>query len=210
MATTFSGAGTGLTGTASSLTAGAVAWANVTGKPANISYFTNDSLYLVASGTIANATNASTVNMSSGRNDGTAYPVVWGTTGATSQAYSCSAVTITSSTGQLSANILYASGNITAYSDERVKTNWRSVCEDYVYKLANTKSGIYDRLDVELTQAGVGAQSWQKVLPETVITNERGELSVNYGQAALVSCIELAKEIIILKEEIRKLHASII
>jgi len=36
-ATSFSGAGTGLTGTAASLTAGAVAWTGVTGKPTTIS-----------------------------------------------------------------------------------------------------------------------------------------------------------------------------
>ena len=57
----FSGAGTGLTGTAASLTAGAansVAWTNVSGRPTAVSSFTNDSGYLTSAGTIATATNA--------------------------------------------------------------------------------------------------------------------------------------------------------
>ena len=50
-ATSFSGAGTGLTGTAASLTAGAansVAWTNVSGRPTAVSSFTNDSGYLTS------------------------------------------------------------------------------------------------------------------------------------------------------------------
>lgn len=53
---------------------------------------------------IGNVTgNAATVNMSAGRGDSTAYPVLWGTTGSTSQLYSASSVTIQSSTGTLNA-----------------------------------------------------------------------------------------------------------
>ena len=47
--------------------------------------------------------NAATVNMSSGRTDTSPYPVIWGTTGSTSQLYSASNVTIQSSTGTLAA-----------------------------------------------------------------------------------------------------------
>jgi hypothetical protein len=57
----FGGAGTGLTGTAASLTAGtanSVAWTNVSGRPTAVSSFTNDSGYLTSAGTIATATNA--------------------------------------------------------------------------------------------------------------------------------------------------------
>jgi hypothetical protein len=51
-ATTFSGAGTNLTGTATSLsiggTAGGVAWTNVSGRPTTVSSFANDSGYLTS------------------------------------------------------------------------------------------------------------------------------------------------------------------
>ncbi len=54
------------------------------------------------------ASNSGTVNMSAGRTDATAYPVVWGVASGVSQMYSCTAVNITSSTGTLSATNLTA------------------------------------------------------------------------------------------------------
>jgi hypothetical protein len=51
-----------------------------------------------------NAATASATLMSSGRTDAAAYPVVWATTGANSQMYSCTAVNIQSSTGTLNAS----------------------------------------------------------------------------------------------------------
>ena len=91
-----------------------------------------------------------------------------------------------------------ASGNVTAYSDERLKTNWKPMPEDYVSQLAEVRVGIYDRTDGEqLTQVGVSAQSLQELLPEAVTTaqDDMGTLSVNYGGAALASAVELAKAI---------------
>jgi len=101
-----------------------------------------------------------------------------------------------------------AAGNVTAYSDERYKTNWRGVAPDFVEKLAAVKSGIYDRTDEEITQAGVSAQSWQNVLPETVLTGDDGRLSVAYGNAALVACVELAKEVVALRKELDALKGK--
>ena len=98
-------------------------------------------------------------------------------------------------------------GNVTAYSDERYKTNWRSVTPEFVEKLSQVRSGVYDRTDQDITQAGVSAQSWQEVLPETVLEDESGRLSVAYGNAALVACVELAKEVMKLRAEIDALKA---
>jgi hypothetical protein len=98
-----------------------------------------------------------------------------------------------------------ATANITAYSDERVKTNWRPVQENFVEKLAQVKSGIYDRTDIEATQAGASAQDMQKLLPEVVQDGEH--LSLAYGNAALVAAIELAKQVVELKKEIELLKA---
>jgi hypothetical protein len=100
-----------------------------------------------------------------------------------------------------------AVNNITAYSDERLKKNWRPVQENFVEKLAQVKSGIYDRTDIEATQAGVSAQEMQKLLAETVQTGEDGTLSLAYGNAALVAAIELAKQVVELKKEIELLKA---
>ena len=103
-----------------------------------------------------------------------------------------------------------AAGTVTANSDERLKENWRPVQEDFVGKLAEIKSGVYDRVDLEhhKTQAGVSAQAWQKLLPETVLEDSDGILSVAYGNAALVAAIELAKEVVKLREELEALKSA--
>jgi hypothetical protein len=107
-----------------------------------------------------------------------------------------------------SAGALTATNNVTAYSDERLKKNWRPVQEGFVEKLAQVKSGIYDRTDIEATQAGASAQDMQKLLAETVQTGEDGTLSLAYGNAALVAAIELAKQVVELKKEIELLKAK--
>ena len=99
-----------------------------------------------------------------------------------------------------------AVGNVTAYSDERLKKNWRPVQDNFVEKLAQVKSGIYDRTDIEATQAGASAQDMQKILPESVLDGEH--LSLAYGNAALVAAIELAKQVVELKKEIELLKAK--
>jgi hypothetical protein len=104
---------------------------------------------------------------------------------------------------------LTASGNITAYSDERVKINWRGFDVNFVGRLAQVKSGVYDRTDNEATQVGVSAQSLQSLMPNAVIEDNEGMLSVAYGNAALVSSIELAKEVVDLKNRLAELERII-
>ena len=76
---------------------------------------------------------------------------------------------------------------------------------DFIEKLAGVKHGIYDRVDMPDTQAGVSAQSLEKVLKEATSTNNEGYKTVNYGNAALVAAIELAKEVVELRREIEVL-----
>jgi hypothetical protein len=96
-------------------------------------------------------------------------------------------------------------GTVTSTSDDRLKTNWRSVTDNFLEKLAAVKSGVYDRTDQELTQAGVSAQSLKVALPEAVLINENEMLSVAYGNAALVACVELAKKVIELEARLVEL-----
>jgi hypothetical protein len=91
--------------------------------------------------------------------------------------------------------------NITAYSDERLKKNWRDLPVNFVERLAGVKHGIYDRTDQECTQVGVSAQSLQPLMPDAIMTQVDGMLSVSYGNAALVSAVQLAKEVVLLKEQ---------
>ena len=105
-----------------------------------------------------------------------------------------------------------AAGNVTAYSDERLKTNWKPMPENFVSRLSEVRVGIYDRTDGEqLTQVGVSAQSLQVLLPEAIITakDEIGTLSVNYGGAALASTVELAKVIVEQEKRIERLERLI-
>lgn len=105
-----------------------------------------------------------------------------------------------------------ASGNVTAYSDERLKTNWRPMPSSFVDRLAHVRVGIYDRIDRDgLTQVGVSAQSLMNVLPWAVnkANDEMGTLSVSYGNAALASAVELARELVALRSEVEALKARL-
>jgi hypothetical protein len=105
-----------------------------------------------------------------------------------------------------------ATGNVTAYSDERVKKDWADIGFDFVEQLAQVKHGTYTRTDIEtnMRQAGVSAQAWQKILPETVETDKlTGLLSVAYGNAALVSAVELAKRVVEQDARIARLEALV-
>jgi len=101
---------------------------------------------------------------------------------------------------------LTVQGNISAASDERLKKDWRSLGGEFLSRLSSVKSGSYERVDTKQRQVGVGAQSLQKVIPEAVSVDADGSLSVAYGQAAMVACIELAKEVVRLRElvEVKK------
>jgi hypothetical protein len=111
----------------------------------------------------------------------------------------------------MSGNMTVAA-NMTAYSDERLKKNWRNMPINYVTRLAQVKSGIYERIDEkDLAQVGVSAQSFQELLPEAVLTakDEMQTLSVSYGNAALASSVELAKEIVDLRARVSALEFTI-
>jgi serine acetyltransferase len=104
---------------------------------------------------------------------------------------------------------LTCGGTVTANSDERLKTNWRNLPENFVDRLAGVKHGIYDRTDIELTQVGVSAQSLQELLEQAVLIGEDGKLSVAYGNAALVACIQLAQRVVALEQTVAKLTKGI-
>lgn len=100
-----------------------------------------------------------------------------------------------------------SSGNVTAYSDESLKTDWQDIADDFVERLAQVKSGTYTRIDTGVRQVGASAQSLQPLLPEAV-TLAGDKLSIAYGNAALAACIELAKAIVLLKQEVAALKGA--
>jgi hypothetical protein len=98
-------------------------------------------------------------------------------------------------------------GNITAYSDERLKTDWKVIPDNFIYDLSKIKYGTYTRTDTGERQVGTSAQDWQKVLPEAVLSDKDGILSLNYGNAALVVILKLAEKVIELENRLLKLEA---
>lgn len=98
------------------------------------------------------------------------------------------------------------SGNVTAYSDERLKKDWKKLPDNFIYDLVNVKYGTYTRIDTGEKQAGTSAQDWQKLLPEVVLQNEDGTLSLAYGNAALVTILKLAEKVIELETRLAKLE----
>lgn len=103
------------------------------------------------------------------------------------------------------AGSIVAGGNVTAYSDARVKENIETV-DSALHKLAAIRGVTYTRTDLEDKErryAGVIAQEIEQVLPEAVF--DRGDLkSVDYnGTIALL--IQAVKE---LKSELDHLKAQ--
>ena len=99
-------------------------------------------------------------------------------------------------------------GNVTANSDERLKTNWRDLPDNFIAELAHVKMGVYDRTDNGITQVGVGAQSLQHVLPWAIGEGTSGMLSVAYGNAALAASIALAREVVSLRRELNEMKGA--
>jgi hypothetical protein len=71
-------------------------------------------------------------------------------------------------------------GNITAYSDSRLKKNINLI-EDALNKIMSIRGVTFDRIDSGVRGAGVIAQEVELVLPEVVMENEDGIKSVAYG-----------------------------
>lgn len=107
----------------------------------------------------------------------------------------------------MSGNLTMA-GNVTAYSDERLKTDWSALSADFVERLSRVRGGTYTRIDTGERQAGASAQDWRALLPEVVQvgTDEAKTLSLAYGNAALVSAIKLAQRVVDLTARLQALE----
>ena len=100
-----------------------------------------------------------------------------------------------------------ARGNITAYSDVRLKTNVETITNalDTVSKMRGV---TYERIDSGTKGVGVIAQEMKEVLPEVVMEAASDEefMSVAYGNivGVLIEAIkELKSEIEVLKGQIK-------
>jgi len=97
---------------------------------------------------------------------------------------------------------IYASGNVTAFSDKRKKTNLR-IIEDSVKKLEQINGYTYDKDGTEYT--GLIAQEVLHILPQAVVGSEEEGYGLAYGNMVgiLVEAIkELSNEVKNLKEKL--------
>ena len=201
---TFTGPGTGLTGTAAALTVGNATVA----ATANTLNTANN--YTAVNFTATGVMNAQALYLSQ------TAPTVWFTDtnglGFANQVNNNYWYVLNNSALSVIAvdqnGNFTAAGNVTAYSDERLKRNWAGLEANFVERLAQVKSGTYERIDNGNKQVGVSAQSLQTLMPEAVMTNAEGVLSVAYGNAAMAAVVELAKELVALKAEIKQLKGE--
>jgi hypothetical protein len=75
---------------------------------------------------------------------------------------------------------LTATGNVTAYSDERLKTDIE-IITDPIGKILQLDGVTFTRIDSGQRGLGVIAQQVQRVLPELIVVDQNGYLSVAYG-----------------------------
>lgn len=99
--------------------------------------------------------------------------------------------------------------DISITSDERLKDAWRGLGRYFIQKLADVKHGSYRRKGAARREVGVSAQSLATVLPQAVHVDDKGEISVSYGQAALVAAIELARDNTMLRARLVDLEARL-
>jgi hypothetical protein len=114
---------------------------------------------------------------------------------------------------------IYATGNITAYSDARKKTNIVTV-DNALEKVSNLRGVYYNRtdsydekIDTKKRQIGVIAQEVDLVLPEVVTyAKDVDEYGVQYGNMAGLF-IEAIKEMKIkmesMEQEIKMLKGEV-
>ena len=108
---------------------------------------------------------------------------------------------------------IWCIGDITAFSDARVKTNIE-VIDNPLERLSKVRGVTFNRTDLERKDkryAGVIAQEMREALPEVVTEDGNGELSVSYGNTVslLIESIKAQQvQIEELKAEVKKLRGE--
>jgi len=75
-----------------------------------------------------------------------------------------------------------------------LKKRWRRRPADFLQRIAGMrKLGDFTWKKGNVPGIGVGAQELEAIWPDAVHTDERGYKSVNYGAAAFVIAVELAR-----------------
>lgn len=86
-----------------------------------------------------------------------------------------------------------AVGNVTAYSDARLKKNVSTI-HGALHKVGKLRGVQYQRIETDAWRVGLIAQELREVVPEAVLENDEGMLSVSYGDLVGV-LVEAIKEL---------------
>jgi hypothetical protein len=181
-------------------TASAVAWANVSGKPTNLSTIATNDLgnyggWVVSGGALGTPASGTLTNCT--------FPTLNQNT--TGTASNITAYTINQSVGTGNSPSFV---DVTITSDERLKTNWRGFDSDVLHRLATIKRGIYDRVDIKRTQVGASANDFQKVVAEGVTEDENGFLQISQS-ATLALLSELTALVLAQGQRIAELERRV-
>lgn len=88
---------------------------------------------------------------------------------------------------------LVATGNVSAFSDERLKDNIKTIYNP-LWKVSLMRGVSYRRKDTGQLRVGLIAQEVQPIIPEAVLENDDGMLSISYGDLVGV-LVEAIKEL---------------
>ncbi len=163
-----------------------VTWEEITGDQSGvaISGFNNDAGYTSNTGDITGVTAGT--GMSGGGNSGSV------TLNCTIDSPGEVGLGNLSSSGNALAGAFTATGDITAFSDARVKENIETI-PDALNKVSALRGVTYNKLGESKLSMGVIAQELLEVIPEVVHENKDGMYSVAYGNIVAV-LIEAMKE----------------
>ena len=100
------------------------------------------------------------------------------------------------------AGTIRATGDVIAYSDERVKENIKTI-DNSLEKVNKLRGVEFNKIGEDKKSIGVIAQEIEKVLPEVVRTDDEGMKSVAYGNVVGI-LIEAVKELTKEVEELKK------
>ncbi len=99
-----------------------------------------------------------------------------------------------------------STGDQVVSSDATLKTNWRGL--NYgVADIAKATAGVFDWKDGRGSSAGTVAQDWKKLVPE-LVHGEDGNMTLAYGQVAMLNTILLARKSEDHEERIKALEAE--
>jgi hypothetical protein len=102
-------------------------------------------------------------------------------------------------------------GRVTSASDIHAKNISSTVLPLSLVEIANapTIRFKWKQGDDQADHVGSIAQYWQSVMPEVIWKNKEGMLTLEYGTAALISSITIAREVTALKRRIKELEAKL-